>query len=56
MKLTISREFQEFAQKIGLSFEQFLAEANIPNYLLKIVGNCFVKALFIYFKYIKQCF
>lgn len=35
MKLTISREFQEFAQKIGLSFEQFLAEANIPNYLLK---------------------
>lgn len=35
MKLTISKQFQTFVEGLGMPFEQFLAEANIPNYLWK---------------------
>lgn len=35
MKLTISKQFQAFIESLGMPFEQFLAESDIPNYMWK---------------------
>ena len=35
MKLTISKQLQAFIESLGMRFEQFLAESDIPNYMWK---------------------
>ncbi|MCJ1782622.1 helix-turn-helix transcriptional regulator [Mammaliicoccus sciuri] len=35
MQLSISKQFQSFIQSLGMPFEQFLAESDIPNYMWK---------------------